>query len=137
VIDGPESSDVAERKVGLKWSITVRRCSLVVSKLVPKGESITLDMHQALRKFVAGNTPSGRSNLLRARSGCFLGIIKIDKGERNFLLINPDMKNDIGWLLRKSPEIEKSIKEVYRVDDVIIPRNAIDLPPQGFSQGDG
>jgi hypothetical protein len=95
---------------------------------VPRGEQVVLSLPEAVAKFCAANEPGSRANLFKARVGNFIGIR--NKGTRleNFLIVNPTTDGDIRWLLRKMPELDTSIIEVYVVDEIYRPKNATDLP---------
>jgi hypothetical protein len=114
-------------------TITVRRCLLMRGRFVVRGDAETLTVEAALKRFAPTKSQDARMNVLKARTGHYLGTVRVEeKGDRNFLFVNQGPNGDISWLLRKHPEFEAMVKDVYRVEDVEIPSTSLDLPPLGF-----
>lgn len=115
-------------KASVEWSILLRPCVLRRGRLVPSDDVLTLNLPEAVRKFAASGTRGARANVLNARSGNYLGVLTT---RTSFLLVNRMPGGDIAWLLKKRPELETEISEIYFVQDVVIPRTVVDLPPIG------
>ena len=109
-------------------TLTVRKCLLRRGLLVPRGEPETLTLLDAIKRLAPSGERGAKLNVLHVRPNSFIGLIKKKNAVANFVISNVTMDGDIRWLLQKNPEIESQILEVYRVDHVYIPRNAIDLP---------
>ena len=109
-------------------TLTVRKCLLRRGLLVPRGEPETLTLPDAIKRLAPSGGRGAKLNVLRVRSNSFIGLIKKNGSVSNFIISNVTMDGDIRWLLHKKPEIEDQILEVYRVDRVYIPKNAVDLP---------
>lgn len=114
-------------------TITVRRCELRLSRFVLRGEPETYTVSEAMKRFAKTAGHQARMNVLKARTGNYLGSVMVEnRGPRNFILVNVGVDGDISWLLKKRPEFELMLQDVYRVEDVMIPRSTVDLPPIGF-----
>ncbi len=106
-------------------------CKIRDGKLVGNGTVVSFTLREAAQKFAPSSEPRARANVLRAKRGNYIGMIKAGKIYRNFLIVNPTDDGNIKWLLRKSPELEASISEIYLVDEIVNKRIALDLPSIG------
>ena len=108
-------------------------CQLRGQVLVKSGKRFPISLREAITKFAKSSDPRTNANILRARRGHYLGIRK--KGDRleNFLIVNPTQDGSISWLLKKVPDLEHNIIEVYLVDEVQRPYSAVDLPGAGVA----
>lgn len=113
--------------------LTVRRCVVRRGRLVPDEEAKDLNIKEAVTLLAPSQTRLARAHVLRVRSGQYVGV-KSDLS--NFLIVNPTSDGDIRWLLRKHPDLQFQIRDVYLVESVVIRRNAIDLPSDGEGNGD-
>lgn len=120
---------IAARDSG--YMLYVRKCKLHDGVLTPRGARSALTLKEAFAKFCSSAEQQAKANLLRARRGHYLGIRKKGNRLENFLIVNPTADGDVRWLLRKIPELEASIIEVYVVDEVNRAKNATDLPTIG------
>lgn len=114
--------------------LTVRKCSLKRKRLFPEGESQTLNIKEAVSLLAPSQTRVGRSNVLKLKTGQFVGVKSSDLS--NFVIMNPTGDGDIRWLLQKHPDLALQIRDVYLVESVTFKRNAIDLPSDGAGNGD-
>lgn len=114
--------------------VTVRKCSFLRKKLLPDGESQTLNIKEAVALLAPNRTHLGRANVLRLKTGQFIGVKSSDLS--NFVIVNPTNDGDIRWLLAKSPDLFSKVRDVYLVESVTIRRNTIDLPSDGEGNGD-
>ena len=114
--------------------VTVRRCSFKRKRLLPEGESQTLNLKEAVALLAPSKTRLGRANVIRLKTGQFVGVKASDLS--NFVIVNPTNDGDIRWLLKKYPDLALQIRDVYLVESVTIRRNAIDLPSDGEGNGD-
>lgn len=110
-------------------SLKIRRCDFKRGYLIPREDSEQLTLDQAFRRLAPTRTKEARTNVVRVRTGQYLGLKPRDK--TNFLIINPTSDGDIRWLIQRKPEIKSELKEVYLVEDVVIRRKTVDLPPLG------
>jgi hypothetical protein len=114
--------------------VTVRKCSFKRSRLFPEGEQQVLNLKEAVNLLAPSRTRVARANVLKLKTGQFIGIKSSDLS--NFVIVNPTNDGDIRWLLRKRPDLQEHIRNVYLVESVAIRRNAIDLPSDGAGNGD-
>ena len=115
-------------------TVTVRKCSLTRKKLLPEGEALTLNLKEAVALLAPNKTRLGRANVVRLKTGQYVGIKSGDLS--NFVIVNPTNDGDIRWLLSKHPDLSSQIRDIYLVESVTIRRNAIDLPSDGEGNGD-
>lgn len=108
--------------------ITVRRCEIRRKRLIPNGESMTLNLKEAVALLAPSKTPLGRANVLKLKTGQFIGV-KSDLS--NFVIVNPTNDGDIRWLLQRYPDLPLFARDLFVVESVTIRRNAIDLPSDG------
>jgi hypothetical protein len=113
--------------------LTVRKCVLRRGRLLPDPEVQDLNIKEAVAILAPSKTRLARTNVLRAKTGQYVGV-KSDSS--NFVIVNPTGDGDIRWLLRKYPDLQFQIRDVYLVESVVIRRNAIDLPSDGEGNGD-
>lgn len=115
--------------VDFSHKITVQRCELKRGILVSDGVSKTFDLADAVKKFAPTGSPQAKHNVLRARVGHYIGLAQKRGGEKiNYLLVNAVSGGDVSWLIKRNPEIESLLSEVYLVVDVQLPRTGVDLP---------
>lgn len=113
--------------------LTIRRCAVRRGRLVPDDEVQDLNIKEAVALLAPSKTRLARTNVLRAKTGQYVGV-KSDSS--NFVIVNPTSDGDIRWLLKKHPDLQFQIRDVYLVESVVIRRNAIDLPSDGEGNGD-
>lgn len=113
--------------------LTIRKCALRRGRLLPSGDARDVNIKEAVALLAPSLTRLARANVLRAKTGQYVGV-KSDSS--NFVIVNPTGDGDIRWLLRKYPDLQIQIREVYLVESVVIRRNAIDLPSDGEGNGD-
>jgi hypothetical protein len=113
--------------------LTVRSCVVRRGRLLSSDEVKDLNIKEAVALLAPSQTRLARANVLRAKSGQYVGV-KTDSS--NFVIVNPTSDGDIRWLLRKFPDLQLQIRDVYLVESVVIRRNAIDLPSDGEGNGD-
>jgi hypothetical protein len=106
-------------------SISVKRCLIKNGHLLPRGDIIVLSVDKAFELMAPSKTSMAKMNILKAKTGNFIGI---STNNTNFRLVNQTTTGDIRWLLKKKPEFAEVTKEIYRVEDVVIPVTAQDLP---------
>ena len=111
-------------------SISIRKCVMRRGRLAPRGAVETISMKVAMDRLAPSGSRTARMNLLRAKTGHFIGLMSTGKDLTNFIIINPTTNGDIRWLLNKNPEVEKAIKEVYRVEHVDLEMVATDVSPE-------
>ena len=115
--------------VDFTHKITAQPCVLKRGILVPGGNPQSFDLAEAVRKFAPTGSTQAKRNVLRARVGHYIGLIpRADGGKLNFLLVNAVDGGDVRWLIKRSPEIEPLLSDVYLVVDVQLPRTGTDLP---------
>lgn len=114
--------------------VTVRKCVFKRKRLIPEGESLVLNIKEAIRLLAPNGTRHGRSNVIKLKTGQFIGVKISDKS--NFVIVNPTNDGDIRWLLKHYPELQMQIRDVYLVESVNFRRSVIDLPSDGESNGD-
>lgn len=114
--------------------VTVRKCSIRRSKLIPNEESLVLNIKEAVVLLAPNKTRQGRANVLKLKAGQFIGIKSSDKS--NFVIVNPTNDGDIRWLLKHHPDLQMQIRDVYLVESVNFSRSVIDLPSDGEGNGD-
>lgn len=110
-------------------TLKIRRCAFRRGHLVPEGDSEELTLDEAFRKLAPTGTRQARTNVVRVRTGQYLGLKPSNNS--NFSIINPTTDGDIRWLFQQKPEMKSALKEVYLVEDVVIRRETVDLPPIG------
>jgi hypothetical protein len=115
-------------------TVTVRKCLLARKRLLPDGDPQTLNIKEAVALLAPNKTRLGRANVLRLKTGQYVGVKTNDLS--NFVIVNPTNDGDIRWLLKKHPDLASQIRDVYLVESVTIRRNAIDLPSDGEGNGD-
>ena len=113
--------------------LTVRPCSIRRGRLLPSGDAKDLNIKEAVAILAPSASPLARANVLKAKTGQYVGV-KVDSS--NFVIVNPTSDGDIRWLLRKHPDLQTQIRDVYLVESVVIRRNVIDLPSDGEGNGD-
>lgn len=106
--------------------ITIRKCDVVRKRLHAVGESISLNLKEAVNLLAPSKSRLARLNVLKLKSGQYIGVKAKDLS--NFVIVNPTDDGDIRWLLKKQPDIFSIVRDVYFVESVSIRRNAIDLP---------
>lgn len=111
--------------------ITVQKCALKRKRLLPEGESIVLNLKQAVALLAPSRTHLARANVMKLKPGYFIGVKAGDSS--NFVIVNPTTDGDIRWLLRKYPDLPVLIRDVYWVESVVVRRNAIDLPMESVN----
>jgi len=123
--------------VPLSWDdhiLTIRKCSLKRSRLFPEGDPRVLNLKEAVGLLGPSGTRTARTNVVKLKTGQFIGVKSSDLS--NFIIVNPTNDGDIRWLLKKHPDLQLHIRDVYLVESVTIRRNAIDLPSDGAGNGD-
>jgi hypothetical protein len=113
--------------------LTLRVCVVRRGRLLPSGDASDLNIKEAVALLAPTRARLARANVLRAKTGQYIGV-KSDSS--NFVIVNPTSDGDIRWLLRKYPDLQMQIRDVYLVESVVIRRNAIDLPSDGEGNGD-
>lgn len=121
-----ESGDLSALLGANDHTLVVRRCSLRRKRLYPDGEFMSLGINEALAMLAPSGAKQARLNVLRLRAGHFVGV-RSDT-DANFVIVNPTADGDIRWLLKKHPNLPDRVRDIYLVESVAIPRNAIDLP---------
>jgi hypothetical protein len=113
--------------------IIIRRCKLKRKRLIPEGESETLNLIDAVRRLAPSGSPKGRANVLKLKPGQFVGVSSTDG--TNFVIVNPTRDGDIRWLFERV-DIGPRLQEVYLVEDVMIENHTVDLPlgPKGVAK---
>lgn len=118
----------------LSHRITVQRCALKRGYLVRVSqETETLDLEEAFKRFAPSGSRQAKHHVLAARPGHYLGLAKVGANRVNNVLIVPFVRNDIRFFLRKNPQIESVLTDVFLVVDVQLPKTGIDLPSIGGS----
>ena len=112
-----------ERDLG---SLSIRKCIFRLGKVVPKGETEKLPIRDAIKRLAPSGSKNAKSLVASAKIGMYLGIL--DNGS-NFVLGNQNTNNNISWFLKKNPDWQARVKEIYLVEDKNTPRTAEDLPP--------
>jgi len=113
--------------------LTIRPCVVRRGRLFPDGDAQDLNIREAVDLLAPSKRHLARTNVLRAKTGQYIGV-KSDSS--NFVIVNPTSDGDIRWLLKKYPDLQFQIRDVYLVESVVIRRNAIDLPSDGEGNGD-
>lgn len=106
--------------------ITLRKCVLRRKHLHASGDPITLNINQAIAILAPSRTKMARMNVIKLRPQSYIGIRTSDSS--NFVIVNPTSDGDIRWLLKRNPELQSQIGDIYLVDSVEIRRNSISLP---------
>lgn len=101
---------------------------------MPSEDSLVLNIKEAIALLAPNKTRQGRANVLKLKTGQFIGIKTSDKS--NFVIVNPTNDGDIRWLLKHHPDLQMQIRDVYRVESVNFRRSVIDLPSDGEGNGD-
>jgi hypothetical protein len=126
-----EASPRVEIKKPTEHTLALRRCVIRNGYLSAKGDSEVLTLKQAIARLAPSKTRKALNAVLRVRSGQYIGTLdrKIPGvAPTNFVIVNPTRDGDIRWLLHKNPEFGSMVKEVYLVEEVVVPKEVVDLP---------
>lgn len=110
-----------------QYTFYVTKCELRGGVLVERGNYFPLTIREVVAKFAPSKQSNAKANILKAKSGSYLGICNKNGQVRNFVIYNPSDNGDIRWLLEKVPELESSIIEVYLVNDIDRPKSTQDI----------
>ena len=98
-------------------------CHLREGRLAPvKGtKPVVFNWAELVAVLAPSKEPRAKMTLRSIQPGAYVGTAK-DRTDpkvlRNFVLVNQDRSSQLGWILRKDPEFERRLVDVYRVDEV-------------------
>ena len=128
-----DSSKFPERTGLEDHQVTVYKCSFRRQRLVPEAIPHVMNIKEAVSLLAPSKTSKARANVLKLKSGQFIGVKSADLS--NFVIVNPTNDGDIRWLLAKHPDIEKQVRDIYLVDSVVIKRNSINISAEDSGAG--
>ncbi len=98
-------------------------CKLREDRMVPSGAPVlTLDWAQLAAKLAPSKANIALMTLRRLRPTAFVGLLKAvppKTGVSNFVLMNADRENKIGWLLKKQPDFPDRLVDLYLVEEAL------------------
>lgn len=85
-----------------------------------KDEAVEMDWDALCKKLAPSKDRQALMNLRTLQIGAFVGLSTNTRLRRvgNFVLLNQDRSGNLRWILKKDPEFERRVLEVYRVEDV-------------------
>ena len=124
-VDRAVSEEAVLPGVDQVHSFTFRKCKLVRGRLVVRGEPEFYNLEEACSRFAPSGTVRAKINVLKAKTGDYLGLRKDIRS--NFVIRNPTSDGDIRWLLQQYPEFKLRMGEVYLVHGHVIRRELADV----------
>lgn len=100
-------------------------CHIREDRVVPDGEAVELDWPKVAAMLAPSQSPQALTTLTRMRTNSYVGLVRQAKAHpaapvsplpTNFLFMNSDRGNEIGWLLKKQPDFAERVEKIYRVD---------------------
>lgn len=83
---------------------------------------VVLDWRGLLTALAPSGSYNAKMTLRALRPGTYVGTTKDRRDPkvlRNFVLANPDRSAQVDGVLKKDPEFEERLVDVYRVDEVV------------------
>lgn len=109
------------------YTLFLTKCELKGNTLVERGEYFPLSINEAIQRLAPSGMPGAKFNVLKVKTGAYIGIWNRNGQIKNFIIHNPTDDGNITWLLDKLPELGASLIEVYLVNDISKPKKARDL----------
>lgn len=110
------------------YTISLQKCRLIGSRIIVRGGVEKLPIKEAIALLAPSKNKSDVTKVLKVKTGYFIGTLSRQPNiVRNFIIVNPTNDGDVRWLLRKNNGFEKALKEIYKVVDVSIPKEAYDV----------
>lgn len=91
-------------------------CHVRADRVVPSdAETVEVDWPDLVALLAPSKTLSALNTLMRLRPSAYVGVLRSPKAT-NFLFVNTDKGNEIGWLLKRQPDFPDRLDKIFRVE---------------------
>lgn len=106
-------------------------CHIREDRVVPSGDAVELDWPKVAALLAPSQSPQALTTLTRMRTNSYVGLLRPTKVPQqtkvlpsralepvptNFIFLNDNRGNEIGWLLKRQPDFPDRVEQIYRVD---------------------